>query len=196
MRQDYLVDNDTIRLPLWRCAVDRPGGGIVTECSSLTQRCMVERFAFYFRREMHYDSVQFRIRESEGALHDKQWVAFLFVSRNDILPHGVGATCFRWRHWGHAPASWAMQWAWLHPYYRNQHYLTDKWPIFCSLFGDFVVEDPLSPAMQVFYNKHKGKPEHCEADTLEACFHQLRRHPRFQHAVAKTSNSEALKLHS
>ena len=24
MRQDYLVDNDTIRLPLWRCAVDRP----------------------------------------------------------------------------------------------------------------------------------------------------------------------------
>ena len=84
-----------------------------------------------------------------------------------------------------------MQWAWLHPYYRNQHYLTDKWPIFCSLFGDFVVESPLSPAMKGFYNKHKCKIEHCDDDTLKACLSRLRRHPRFQQIAAKPSKSEA-----
>jgi hypothetical protein len=57
----------------------------------------------------------------------------------------MGACCFRVRE-----AGWALQWIWLHPYFRDHGYLTAAWDAFRALFGGLYVEPPLSSAMAGF----------------------------------------------
>lgn len=121
---------------IWPVVVDSPRH----------ERQRVERFARYFRREFGYDFVQFSACET-----DDDYVAFLFTERDVFgTPVPFGATCFRWRRWNDAPDGWAMQWIWMHPYYLAQGHLTEAWPLFRGLFGDFHVESPLSRAMEGF----------------------------------------------
>jgi hypothetical protein len=115
----------------------------VTTTSPIRYRRAVWRLATYFRREFGYDFVQYG---HEGHEDDATARAFLWFGRNVV----IGACCFRWREWTDAPAGWAMQWIWLHPYSRSCGYLTRAWPYFRARFGDFHVERPLSRAMAGF----------------------------------------------
>lgn len=109
----------------------------------------VERFARYFLREMHTGGIQFEATESEASPDYVAYKAYLF---NDKY-HFFGAGCFRWREWQDAPASWSLDWLWLHPYFRSQGHLTQAWPALEAAHGHFHLARPLSPGMQAFLRK-------------------------------------------
>jgi hypothetical protein len=129
----------------------------VTVRSSRARRRAVYRLADCCRREMGY-ALQYGY---EGEEDDEDHVAFLWVHPEAVgmgwefrVPC-VGACCFRLRE----EVGMALQWVWLHPYFRRQGLLSEEWPEFVREFGDFAVEGPVSEAMRAFLAKHdhKGK---------------------------------------
>ncbi len=124
----------------------------VTTESPRTHRRAVYQLAECCRREMRF-ALQYGF---DGEEDDEDHVAFLWIHPEAVglswefrVPC-VGATCFRLRDEG-----WAMQWVWLHPYFRRQGFLSDAWPEFVSEFGAFAVEGPVSEAMRGFLAKHR-----------------------------------------
>jgi hypothetical protein len=73
-----------------------------------------------------------------------------------VFGHGaiVGACAFRWREYRDYPSCWAMQWVWIAPKVRRRGILSRRWGAFRTRFGKFVLEPPLSKAMQAFAAKH------------------------------------------
>ena len=87
----------------------------VTAQSQLRLRKLVHQFARYFRREFHYDFVQYEATERSD------YRAYLFVTQRHVSPRvWAGACCFRFREYADISPRWALQWAWLHPYLRNR----------------------------------------------------------------------------
>ena len=128
------------------CAAER-----VTARSPRARRRAVYRLAEFCRREMGY-ALQYGF---DGEEDDEDHVAFLWVhpeavgmGREFRVPC-VGACCFRLRE----ETGMALQWVWVHPYFRRRGLLTDAWPEFVREFGDFAVEGPLSDAMKGFLAK-------------------------------------------
>lgn len=117
-------------------------------------RRAVWRFAQFFKREGGYDFVQYG---DDGDEDDPNHAAYLWLPPEIDCPgwrvHCIGATCFRQRDYG-----MAMQWVWLHPYYRRQGLLSKAWPEFLREHGAFDVEPPYSSAMMAFLQKMKWKP--------------------------------------
>src|SRR2546422_349666 len=114
--------------------------------SEMLLRKEVERFAYYFRREFDYDTVQFEKTDKTP------YIAYLFANEEYHHPRvWFGACCFRTRNYGdlERPIQ-ALQWIWMHPFQRNQGALKGWWPTFRANHGDFIVEPPLSPAMKQF----------------------------------------------
>lgn len=108
-----------------------------------------------FRREMQFDFVQWgtdTVKDTDPDVH-----GFLFSDDSGIFPAGaiVGACAFRRREDHH----WGLQWMWLAPKVRRQGILTRRWPLFLEQFGDFVVEAPLSDAMQAFVRQHGSETQ-------------------------------------
>lgn len=122
----------------------------------------VEKLAYYFKREMHFDFVQFEAAETEASRDFVPYEAYAFfepaydrVEEAKPTPHRVfGACCFRLRGWSdHAPA-WSLDWVWMHPYFRHRGHLTRAWTIFEHRYGEnFHVARPFSLAMNSFMEK-------------------------------------------
>lgn len=119
----------------------------VNSKSSRIHRVAVWKIARFFRREFHYDFVQYG---HNGDDDDKDHAAYLWVPSNSILrgwrSHCIGACCFRKRNGGRM----AMQWIWIHPFFRRTGLLRRAWPVFKERHGDFALEGPLSEAMKAF----------------------------------------------
>jgi hypothetical protein len=126
----------------------------VTWRSPLPLRRAVWECARHFCRELRYDFPQYGYR---GRDSDRDHVAYLWTDPGWIPAHVVGAACFRLRERGYA-----LQWAWLHPFFRRRGLLTAAWPAFRTEFGDFAVERPLSEAMQAFLRKIAGTAQRTE----------------------------------
>lgn len=126
--------------PVLRVVVDSPRA----------HRLAVYRLADCCRREMDY-ALQYGY---DGDEDDPDHVAFLWVHPEaaglgwEFRVPCVGATCFRLRDEG-----WAMQWVWMHPFYRRQGLLSDAWSELVVEFGAFAVEGPVSAAMKGFLAK-------------------------------------------
>jgi hypothetical protein len=128
----------------------------VTPTSPLKLRREVERFAQYFRREFRYDFQQFEAIEKPKD-QEKPYAAYLFTNKQNQYPRvWAGACCFRWREFKGVEPRWAMQWMWLHPYYRGKGILGRAWDKFHELHENFFCEPPFSPAMEAFLRK-RGK---------------------------------------
>src|SRR5205807_1009528 len=113
---------------------------LVSRNSPIVLRKEVQRFASYFRSEFGYDIVQY------SATEKTTYSAYLIANPDYWHPRTwVGACCFRERSSGNA-----LQWIWMHPFWRNQGILRANWPTLKKYHGDFVVEGPLSPAMENF----------------------------------------------
>ena len=129
----------------------------VTMRSSKRHRKAVYLFAAYFRRELHYDFVPHGFN---GNTTDPHHVAFLWVAPQYAgslydsawLVPCIGACCFRRRETG-----MAMQFVWLHPYFRGRGLLIQAWPQFEQEFERFDVEKPLSPAMEAALAKLRSE---------------------------------------
>jgi hypothetical protein len=112
----------------------------------------VERFAYYFKRELHYDFPQFE------AADNGEYTAYLFANEANRYPRvWAGACCFRTRAYtdvGLNSPIQALQWMWIHPYCRARGILKECWPTLRKNHGDFFQELPISPAMLGFLLKH------------------------------------------
>jgi hypothetical protein len=131
----------------------------------LNLRQKVLRFARYFRHEFRYDFVQYGVdgdRPYRDAPPD-QWDspanthAYLFIddSTVDDWSFCVGACCFRRRYMKQSPPYWGLQWAWLHPFARNDGIFTKKaLPLFKERYGNVYPEPPLSKHMRGIVQSH------------------------------------------
>lgn len=141
------------RIELDKTWHDLPGGpeaglaGQITPKSPLKFRKAVQEMAYYFKREMKFDFVQF-------ATGDKQDPYIVYVWNDPSVHYGnyatplIGAACFRPRG-----DICGLQWVWIHPYHRRQKLLTKAWPFFQEMHGGFDVEGPYSQAMLGFLKK-------------------------------------------
>lgn len=134
-------------MPLIR-GTNQPNPIRVTRSSPASHRRAVYTLACFFRRELRYDFVQYGYNGNDD---DHSHVAWLWVhpeavgcSKDFRIPC-IGAACFRLR-----PVGYALQWVWIHPYWRRQSLLSGAWPIFLEEFGQFECERPLSEGMQRF----------------------------------------------
>lgn len=136
--------------------------------SPVELRRAVETLAYYFKKEMGFDGLQFEAAETQASLGYVPYEAYLFhdtaydqIVENEAIPHRIyGACCFRWREWSdHAPC-WSLDWVWLHPYFRRRGHLQRAWPTFQHAYGDdFHVASPLSIGMQAFVKaNHEARP--------------------------------------
>jgi hypothetical protein len=107
-----------------------------------------------FQREFCYDFVQWDGPHQIES--DPRARGFLFNDDSGVFGHGaiVGACAFRWREHTDHPPCWAMQWIWIAPKARRRGILSRRWDAFRARFGKFVIEPPLSEAMQAFAAKH------------------------------------------
>lgn len=121
----------------------------IDQNSMKSARLAVDVMARYFRREFSYDFVQYEANEIS---HSRDRIFLLTVNRYSHRL-GVGAICFRWRVWRDAPPCLALAWVWINPFLRRKGILSTYWEAFRTLYGDFLCEPPLSPAMKTFLAK-------------------------------------------
>lgn len=125
---------------------------LVTPQSPLWMHKAVYQRAVYFRREFHYDFVQWAGSEREKN-HHPQARGHLFSSKEGGAEGTIIGACGFW----HDDDGWRLQWVWLCPPARRTGALSHRWPGFLELYGDFWVEQPLSDAMRQFLVIH-GTP--------------------------------------
>lgn len=120
-----------------------PNAVWVTNNSPKWLRIAVERCARAFKREMGYDFTQWCAED------DPEAIAFLF---HDDRYRIIGACCFRPTSENQA-AKKRLDWIWLCPDARRRGYLSKHWDLFLSIYGEFDIEHPISPAMEAFLRK-------------------------------------------
>jgi hypothetical protein len=103
--------------------------------------------ALAFKREFHYDFIQWK---SHGGHEELDVHGYLFTGDNGEI---VGAGAFRNRAKNTDKPKWALQWIWLCPQERRKGHLAKRWLQFRNRFGDFIVESPVSDAMEGFLKK-------------------------------------------
>ena len=104
--------------------------------------------AFAFKREMHFDFVQWS--KSDPDFAKGKVVGFLLTNENKAI---VGAICFRERKYKNEEVFWELDWAWIAPKFRRSGILRSRWPYFRERFGDFYVSHPISKSMKNFLNQ-------------------------------------------
>ncbi len=145
----------------------------VLPTSPLLLRRGVEKIARYFLREFHYDSIQFD-QNDRGP-----YTAYLFADSDQSV--WAGACCFRSRYFRDIDMETeALQWVWLHPYFRGRGILKSCWKTLRDSHGDFCMAPPVSPPMREFlliYNKDSAwypifqckKPDLADIKTKLTC---------------------------
>ncbi len=149
-----------------RCDVPFPSKQVcmVTSKSCRAYKRAVERMASFFQRELNYDFPQYAATEYSRSYRYRKHVAtdselrgFFWFENNDgnrienEWPT-LGGACFRLREFSDG-TRWLLDWVWIHPYARRRHLLTQAWPFFRSMFGDFDCSPPLTSAMASFLEK-------------------------------------------
>lgn len=130
-------------------------------------------YAIQFRRKFNYDFWQYCEKE------DRQKTMFLAESKPMSLFSNVpskeavqayliaiddhscfdqenriiGAITLRWRMNSNVPASWALQWVYIHPNFQGKGILGKIWPTLRFIHDEFSVEKPHSQAMEKFLKK-------------------------------------------
>ena len=131
--------------------------------SSMRQKRYVEKLALYFKREMHFDFLQFKASETKNHSWYVPYSAWLFykvahdrIEEDKKTPKRIyGACSFRWRYeHKNSQVYWELDWIWLHPYFRGQGYLKKHWGFLKQKFAPFYISQPLSPSMKRFLQKH------------------------------------------
>ena len=151
---------------------------LVDETSPKQHHKAVYEIARFMSKECKYDMIYytqmvlFRNFEPEQDCRSFLWVhpESHGVSNEYRIPC-IGAACFRYRRWKNTDPGWAMQWVWMHPYYRGGSSAIDthnrvksllrwSWPTLVEKFGVFFVEPPLTASMKRFLIKNEYW-DHC-----------------------------------
>jgi len=122
--------------------------------SPMAHRKAIERYAYYFKREMAFSGVQYEPSEHT----DKTCKAFGIVKDDwSGKCRLIGAGCFRFRQYTNHPSEWVLQWIYFHPCARRRGHLSEVFPVFETDVGKFSIERPLSLGMSAFLEKYATK---------------------------------------
>lgn len=122
--------------------------------SAISIKRTLEKYAYYFRREFHYDFLQYC---AETHIHDNDVKAFIFPDPKGKF-YWAGGCCFRFRN-GQDKNYWALQWIYVFPEYRGQGVVSAAWDTFLDEIPFFIVEEPVSITFQYFLLKKKFEEE-------------------------------------
>jgi hypothetical protein len=145
-------DKYTISLPVFDTCLSSKGLRKVTNISVSSEKKALEQFANYFKKEMHYDNVQY-----DADSHHKNTVGFLFTENamdacteqhTEMPTRCVGGGAFQ-----NVSGEWVLCWIWFHPFFRDKGLLSRQWEALCLQFGEFAIETPVSPSMKGFLAK-------------------------------------------
>lgn len=120
----------------------------VTSSSKKHLRTACYKIAQFFQKEFKSDFVPFCENDNDT------YKAYLFLDDEWFDRDVIGACCFRLRKYENVEF-WAMQWIWIHPYYRNKGILKENWEHFRKKHGNFWVEPSYSKAMEAFLKKYQ-----------------------------------------
>lgn len=122
--------------------------------SQKKHRVAAERIAYYFKREFGYDFVPYN-----AADEDAQIYGFINEQTDEL----IGCMCVRQKKTIHSDKSekmrWWIDWAWMHPYFRNKNIIGPFIPTLISLHPNPILETPLSKAAIAFAKKHNLSTE-------------------------------------
>lgn len=166
--REHLSDSDWLRAQGVARAEIPDGLVRVRPTSLLSIRRGVGQCALYFQREFGYDFQQY-LADEQPHPQDCVWV---WVHDTRCYPNPrrmIGAGAFRWRQWKNHSPGHGLSWVWFHPFFRRQGHLSRAWPLFRKLFGDFLVEAPLSAAMYAFLRKRGECPVCASTRTCKSC---------------------------
>lgn len=130
-----------------------PSPELVDTSSPFWMHQEVYERALRFKREFHYDFVQWNGCQSKKATPTYQ--GHLFADHTGTYPPGsiVGACAF-----AHRQGKWSLDWVWVIPSMRRKGILSHRWQAFLERYGDFDIEHPLSEAMEAFVRRN-GTPQ-------------------------------------
>jgi hypothetical protein len=99
---------------------------VVDKKSSIDSRDEVFKIAEYLMKELNYDRVPYSSLE----FVDEEYKALLFtVEANELykaglMPYRIFGSClFSQKEFTEDEDCWALEWIWLHPFFRNRGYL-------------------------------------------------------------------------
>jgi hypothetical protein len=121
---------------------------LVTQHSPEWKHTEMYNRALAFKREFHYDFVQWKSKHED---EDPDVHGYLMTNDRGAI---IGACAFRNRAEDPNQKKWGLQWLWICPRERRAGHLARRWQEFRKRFGDFIVESPVSDAMQAFLEKH------------------------------------------
>lgn len=120
---------------------------LVTSQSPVWKHKEMYTRASAFRREFHYDFVQWHSKNGDS---DPFVNGFLLTDTSGAI---VGACSFRKKS-DSQPLSWKLDWIWICPKERRKGYLAARWKLFRERFGDFGLSHPVSDEMKAFLAKN------------------------------------------
>jgi len=123
----------------------------------------VFKIAKYFKEELDYDSIPY----SQLGFIPKEDKVLLFteealdVYKTKPMPHRIyGACYFKRMKFSKGEDYWALEWIWLHPFFRNRGNLKKHWTNLEEKFGAFLIKEPVSHDMTAFLEHIKSKYLH------------------------------------
>lgn len=125
----------------------------------------VYKIAKYFMEELNYD----RIPYSQYGNLSNEYKVLLFtekaldIYRKDPMPYRIYGGClFSKIKFTKGDDYWALEWIWIHPFFRNRGNLKKNWTQLEENFGNFIIKTPISNDMKAFLENMKSKHEHIE----------------------------------
>jgi hypothetical protein len=136
---------------------------IVDNKSGISIHEEVFKIAEYFTKELNYNSVPY----SRFGNLSEEFKALLFtVDADDLYEDGLmpyrifGACSFTKINCTEGKDYWALEWIWLHPFFRNRGTLKKYWVYLEKNFDDFIIKEPVSNDMESFLEHVDSKYEH------------------------------------
>ncbi len=120
----------------------------------------VYKIAEYFKEELNYNKIPYG---SQGMPNGENKALLFTEETQDLFPAQLrifGACCFSKLKFTKASDFWALEWIWLHPFFRHRGKLKKYWPYLEKEFGNFVVKEPISSDMKAFMNHVDSVYEH------------------------------------
>ncbi len=79
------------------------------------------------------------------------------------MPYRIyGACLFNLMKFTEDNNHWALEWIWIHPFFRNRGKLKKNWQFLENSFGNFIIKTPISNDMRAFLDNIDSKYKHIE----------------------------------